>query len=151
MNDLHYLISSTNKYYMITLPVILKSMIRVGIQPDKIVVVIGDSVNKHINKMSNILVIYDNNNSYDYTGLISLINNNLIRDNNYFLLHDTCEVNDKFKQESINMNNMVNDFLAVDKIGLTGMGVITNDTIIKLSKCPNVLMFQRPNIKVSRH
>ena len=79
-----------------TYPVVITSLLESGIDPNDIYFVIGghDVYSQEINE-DGINIIKSTQNSIDYTGLISVIEQNIYSDY-WVLLHDTCYVGSNF-------------------------------------------------------
>jgi len=90
-------IASNKKFYKLTLPVILKSLIDAGISPEDIHVFIAgyDTYSFEINDKISYHKL--DHNSYEYSPLIEIADKQ-IQSEYWFLIHDTCRVGSKFKQ-----------------------------------------------------
>lgn len=91
-----FVISSHINGYKLTYPKLIPSLIASGINLSDVFFVIGgcDHTHQLINN-DNINIIHVTHNSMDFTGLISIIDLNIVSDY-WFLLHDTCIVGPEF-------------------------------------------------------
>ncbi len=100
---MYYIISSHINYYQNTYPILVKSMIESGIDVHDIIFVIGGThkLEKLISDEGVELLFVDYN-SFDVNGLICIAENldKYTKHDNFFLLHDTCEVLPYFKEQS---------------------------------------------------
>ena len=90
-----FLINSNKKYYQITAPVLIKSLVDSGIDKRNIVVVVGgceSSMTATIDGVQYHMVDY---NSFDMNAFIYVAENN-VDFTSFFYLHDTCEVGKNF-------------------------------------------------------
>jgi hypothetical protein len=79
-----------------TLDVIIPSLISSGIDPHDIIAVEGgNEVREYINNKYNIQYIKTNHNSFDYTALIDVVENEIEADF-VFNIHDTCKAGSQF-------------------------------------------------------
>jgi hypothetical protein len=102
--NIKFAVTSYNKFWETTIPILIPSMIESGIKPEDIYVFVG-GFNRHI-KLPNdygVNIFGVAHNSIDYTGLISLIEFNLVNDY-WFYLHDTCYVGLDFYNKIKNYN-----------------------------------------------
>jgi len=133
--DIKFAISSHVAFYPITLPIITKSLIESGVDPNDIHFFIGGFThNKQINTNPNIYEV--NHNSMDFTGLISVLDFDLKADF-WFLLHDTVYVGKSF------YNKILSYDYNFDTISLTRNGKSMNMGAYKqsyLESIRNLLM-----------
>ena len=91
-----FAISSVNTFSQKTLPIIIPSLIQ-SIDKEDIVIFEGGHRERSIEDYNGILYIKVAHNSFDYTALIDIIENEL-ESNYWFLLHDTCKAGPNFGQ-----------------------------------------------------
>jgi hypothetical protein len=106
---MYYIISSCLKYHKSTYPVIAKSLLESGIQSSQIIFVVGGSETETVDVTEDgISMAFVAYNSFDLTGLIYTAENihKYQEYNNFFLLHDTCEVLPYFKEKSEEFNTL---------------------------------------------
>jgi hypothetical protein len=96
-----FLISSHQKYYINTYPVIIQSLLDASINPKDIIMVVGGcSADTKLHNFLNINLIPVEYNSFDLTALIyvgDILDS--IQNTHFFLMHDTCLVGSRFKDE----------------------------------------------------
>lgn len=97
--DITIVISSCKKYSPTTLPILTTSLLKAGFHTDEIVVVSGGyDARKETKKYNNLTYIEVEQNSFDLTALIDVVENDFIKTGYCFLLHDTCYVGPSFKK-----------------------------------------------------
>ena len=98
LSDLKIGISSNVNFYKKTIPVCVGSIIKSGFNPSSIYVFIGgyDGEYEEIDVGLNVNAYKCPHNSFDFTSVVSIIDLNMT-DNNWFILHDTVEVDHNFK------------------------------------------------------
>ena len=87
-------ISSVNRFSDKTLPVIIPSLLQ-SLNKDEIVIFEGGHEERSVEDYNGILYIKVAHNSFDYTALIDIIENELESDY-WFLVHDTCVAGPNF-------------------------------------------------------
>ncbi len=80
-----------------TLPVITSSLIDAGIDQNNIFIFNGGFKQRSQKVENNITTILLDHNSFEYTPLIDIAENE-IQSDYWFLIHDTCKVGNKFKE-----------------------------------------------------
>lgn len=116
--------------YQKTFDKITTSLLNSGIRPDDIYFFIGGYSNYEYYKIGDINVYRCDNNSIDFTTLISIIDLNLYIDN-FFIMHDTAYVGENFYFK------VLNEPIDCSTISLTfdgysmNMGLYTKDHIIE--------------------
>lgn len=90
-------IASNKKFYKLTLPIVVQSLMDVGIEPEDIHVFIAGYDNYSFEVINKINYHKLDHNSYEYSPLIEIVNREL-QSEYWFLIHDTCKVGPKFKQ-----------------------------------------------------
>lgn len=89
-------IASNKNFQEKTIPIILKSLLDNDIKKDDIVVFIAGHDYTDENTIDNIKYRYLDFNSFEYSPLIDIVENNL-ESEYWFLIHDTCKVGNNFK------------------------------------------------------
>lgn len=91
-----FTISSNKNFWEKTYPILIPSLLKSGVPPSDIYFFIGGCDEyKKIDNIENINLYQCNHNSIDFTGLISILELN-IKNEYWFLLHDTCYVGINF-------------------------------------------------------
>lgn len=119
-----FLISSSESYKQITLPIILKSLIGSGVPEYDIIVSVNSNSFKFEYK-EKITYLYYNTNIFEYVSLKTALN----LDEDIFLLHDTCEVTNNFYTNVINFDYKNYDCVRItreDGYTSSNLGVYTN-------------------------
>jgi len=88
-------ISSVKKFSPYTLPIIIPSLLKAGIKESEIVIFEGGYQERDVGTYGSIMHIRLAHNSFDYTALIDIVENELESDY-WFLLHDTCKAGPDF-------------------------------------------------------
>jgi hypothetical protein len=89
---------ATNKNFsQYSVPVVIKSLIECGIDKNQIIVFHAGHQQRKVQEIDGIINIFLNHNSFEYSPLIDICENNL-QSEYWFLLHDTCKVGPKFKE-----------------------------------------------------
>jgi len=94
--SINFCISTCRKFAAYTLPVIIPSLTRAGINTSEILIVNGGQEYWRINHYGDVPMICTPQNSFEYTPLIEIVEHNLTSDY-WFLLHDTCIAGPAFK------------------------------------------------------
>lgn len=92
---IRYIISSHVRYASFTLPRLLTSMN--NIDPDDVFVALGGADRSEQRASDHATVFAVNHNSFDYTGIIEVIERELAGDW-WFWMHDTCECGPEFRR-----------------------------------------------------
>lgn len=111
MVQINICINSTKNFSEKTIPVLLNSLLDSGIDPENIFVIEGGYEERIITK-KNYTHIQTNQNSFDYTGLIDIVEYELKSDY-WFNIHDTCKVGKNFKKLLYNIPDSFPDKLAL--------------------------------------
>jgi len=90
-------ISSVKKYSSYTLPVIIPSLLESGVPKENIYIFEGGYDERTVGEYEGVTHIKVANNSFDYTALIDIVENEL-ESEYWFLIHDTCKVGPKFNE-----------------------------------------------------
>jgi hypothetical protein len=131
-----FIISSHISSYKITLPKLIKSLMRNNIREENIFVVVGGAEKEYIENQ----YYFVSHNSYDHTAIITIIEKNLKSDY-WFVMHDTCELGPDFykllKQFKIKHNYTALTEMAWMNIGLFSNKFIKNNDnyILSLKNC----------------
>lgn len=89
---------ATNKnFYELTLPVVIDSLLAVGIEKSDIHVFNAGFDEPRVDIVDDITHHFLNHNSYEYSPLIDIVENQ-IESEYWFLIHDTCKVGPDFKK-----------------------------------------------------
>lgn len=96
MNIIKIGISTCKKYVNKTIPPLISSLIKSGIDKNDIYVFCGDCVENKNYIRDGINCYAATHNSFDYTSYIEIVENQL--NYNWFLMHDTCRAGPKFKE-----------------------------------------------------
>lgn len=102
-----YIISSTYQWYEKTLPRLINSLIKSGIEKSRIRIYVGNTEDSL--KISSFMGCYTKfvrHNSFDYTSIIEYAEED-VQASHFFMLHDTCEVDECFKERVENFNSEV--------------------------------------------
>jgi hypothetical protein len=92
---IRYVISSNVRYESVTLPKLLGSM--TDINPFNILVVVGGADEPAEVMRNGVTFLYVQHNSFDYTGLIEIVEREIPSDW-WFWLHDTCQCGPRFRE-----------------------------------------------------
>lgn len=106
--NIKFAINSYIKFWETTIPILIPSMIKSGIDPKNIYVFVG-GFDKYVSLPNDfgVSIFGVAHNSIDYTGLISIVEFNLKNDY-WFYLHDTCYVGPEFYNKIKNFNYPIN-------------------------------------------
>jgi hypothetical protein len=106
---------ATNKNFSnLTLPIVIPSLLDVGINKDDIFVFNAGFDKEDEVVIDGITHYYLNHNSYEYSPLIHICEKELSSDY-WFLLHDTCKVGPKFKELLYNIDGLPDKLALKDK------------------------------------
>jgi hypothetical protein len=127
-----FVISTHKDYQDVSLPVILNSLKASNIANKNILVVSGGWIKPR--KYIEDDIEYHNvwHNSFDYTGIIDILENDLKNDY-WFALHDTCEAGPNFLR-LISQFDSSYDYISVDPDGFMNMGLFSWDFLQKIKK-----------------
>lgn len=123
--SIDYIISSTFNWYEKTLPLLVNSLLKSGIESDRIRIYVGNCKERipHISNFMGCYIKFIDHNSYDYTSLIEYSVEETDA-SHFFMLHDTCEVDENFKELVQNFNRdfecnyLVNYYPGICNFGL---------------------------------
>ena len=142
-NELTYLVSSHVSFEKICLPRLLDSL-----KDQKVIVTVGGSDQTKIIKNGKNEFHYVEHNSFDYSSLINLVENDITTADYVFLLHDTMECGPNFRK--LSMRYKKSNICLCNKIGICNLGTyktsylrsIKNE-IIALKNCSKLLAIQK--------
>ena len=118
-----FLISSHTSSVSKCAPRLLKSLIKCGVDPQDILVVVGGSTKEASEERLGVPHVYVTHNSYDHTGLIHLVESGL----DYpwwWVMHDTTEVGPEFYQKILSFGP-ARPHIAVGAEGWLNMGLFS--------------------------
>lgn len=95
-------VASTRSFYKKTLPILIPSLFDAGFSSNDINIFIGGYHENGKKRMYDIDCYLLDNNTFEITALIGIIENNLYSPY-WFLLHDTCKVGKQFKEKINNI------------------------------------------------
>lgn len=144
MDKLTIVINSCKVYATATLPPLIDN-IKKNNPGFKILVIIGDHVEKRIISVEdNITIIETDNNSIDYTAMITLLEKPEILTTDWFLyLHDTIQLGPTFfqKLQGINLENFPKKITTISfQFPSANIGLYHKDVISRLK--PAILKFK---------
>lgn len=126
-----YIISSNINFYEKTLPVLIPTLLNSGIDSSNIKIYVGGSEKEYIDSYLNCYIKFVKHNSFDYTSFIEYINEDWSSDF-VFSLHDTCKVENFFKEKVENFDINL-DICCPTKahIGVCNFGMYKKDFLKK--------------------
>jgi len=142
MAKIKYIISSHKNYYSTTIGKLLHSLIQAKIPKSDIFVAVGGQDNNDFYDLNWIEHKNVTTNSFDLTSLIECVKHDLFPEYDYFfLLHDTCEVGENFKdkiENRIDENTITKALFAT--YPSSNIGLYKRDYIIDFiqHKIPNI-------------
>jgi hypothetical protein len=97
-------VNSTKKYANSTLPLLLESFEKYkGSYNPEIIVIIGGYDKVTVRKLNSYTFIEVDNNTIDYTGLIYILENDIIKQEHFLYIHDTIIVGESFFTRHANL------------------------------------------------
>lgn len=127
-----YLVNSTEKYSKYSLSLLIPSLLRSGISPEDILVVMGGSDENYekFHQLENYLLLKTKINAFDMTSFYAInFLPNIFEEEIYFYLHDTTAVQENFK-ESVE-NKCKNISCRASPFFCCNMGIYTKTDIIQ--------------------
>ena len=125
---------ATNKnFFDKTLPIILPSLLSVGINKEDIHIFNAGYDEYKMEVIDGITYHYLNHNSYEYSGLIE-ISEREIESKYWFLIHDTCKVGSKFKELLYNIPSDNPVKIALKGKPAMSMGLYRYDYLLSLKE-----------------
>jgi hypothetical protein len=125
-------IASNKNFEQLTLPIVLESLRLSGIENNLIHVFISGYDKREVIEREGITYYYLKQNSYEYSPLIDIVENELFSDY-WFLMHDTCKTGPNFKEL---LYSNIDEILPI-KVALTqkpamSMGLYRYDYLLKV-------------------
>ena len=121
MDNFKIVITSHIKSYQTTVPLLINSLLRSKIDSNKILIVVGGNKTKTESTFLDCQAIFVDQNSYDHTGLIEILEGNHKSDY-WFSSHDTCIVGPKFGDYLSNFEPK-KDYTSMTDMGWLNMGL----------------------------
>ena len=122
-------VASNIKFYKLTLPVIIPSLIDAGINPLYIHVFIAGFPNYRYDIVDGVSYHYLEHNSYEYSPLIEICDKEIVSEY-WFLIHDTCKVGPAFIDLLYNIPNNRPEKLALKSRPCMSMGSYRYDFLM---------------------
>jgi hypothetical protein len=123
-------VASNVNFYKSTLPIVIPSLLKRGIEPDDIHVFIAGGNEYRYEMNEGIHYHYLNHNSYEYSPLIEIVEKQIISEY-WFLIHDTCKLGANFKNLLYNIPNCKPDKLALKSKPAMSMGTYKYDYLMR--------------------
>jgi hypothetical protein len=97
MVQINICVNSTKSFSEKTIPVIVQSLLESDIDAKNIFVIEGGYKERYVEEKDTHTHIFTNHNSLEYTGLIDIVEYEIVSDY-WFNIHDTCKVGKDFKK-----------------------------------------------------
>lgn len=143
MDNFKIVISSHINSYQKIAPLFIESLLRGGLSPEKVLLVVGGNNSKSKSSFLNCEAIFVDHNSYDHTGLIEVIEGNHKSDY-WFASHDTCIAGIDFIN-FLQKYKPKKDYVSMTDMGWLNMGLFKNsyldrnkDYILSLKNCSKI-------------
>jgi len=143
MSYIKFAISSHVALEKTTIPVLINSLIKAGVEHKNILVVVGGCKQNKVTYSNNIETHYVEHNSYDHTALIEIVEQKL-QSEYWFLLHDTCKVGPDFLKNILEFG-FEYDHVDLDKDGWLNIGLLSQrfineigNYVITLKNCSKI-------------
>lgn len=143
MDNFKIVISSHINSYQKIAPLFIESLLRVGLSPEKVLLVVGGNNSKSKSSFLNCEAVFVDHNSYDHTGLIEVIEGNHKSDY-WFASHDTCIAGTDFIN-FLQKYKPKKDYVSMTDMGWLNMGLFKNsyldrnkDYILSLKNCSKI-------------
>lgn len=143
MDNFKIVISSHINSYQKIAPLFIESLLRVGLSPKKVLLVVGGNNSKSKSSFLNCEAVFVDHNSYDHTGLIEVIEGNHKSDY-WFASHDTCIAGTDFIN-FLQKYKPKKDYVSMTDMGWLNMGLFKNsyldrnkDYILSLKNCSKI-------------
>jgi hypothetical protein len=130
MVQINICVNSTKSFSKKTIPVIVQSLLESGIDSKNIFVIEGGYEKRYAEKKDTYTHIFTNHNSLEYTGLIDIVEYEMISDY-WFNIHDTCKVGKNFKKLLYNIPNNFPDKIALRSHPSMSIGSYKYEYLIK--------------------
>ena len=124
-------VASNKNFKNRSLPIVLPSLLRAGIERDLIHVFIGGYSEYKYEKNHDVHFHYLNHNSYEYSPLIEICEKQLQSDY-WFLIHDTCRVGPEFKNKLFNLPAPLPDKIAMKIRPCMSMGAYKYEYLLSV-------------------
>jgi hypothetical protein len=118
-------------FYKHSLPIILDSLLKSGIERESIYVFNAGFNEKSDEIVDGIQYYYLNQNSYEYSPLIEIVEREL-ESEYWFLIHDTCKVGERFKELLYNIPETKPEKLALKRKPAMSMGSYRYDYLLTI-------------------
>ena len=112
MVQINICVNSTKSFSEKTIPVIVDSLLECQIDSKNIFVIEGGHEQRTIEEKDTYTHIFTNHNSLEYTGLIDIVEYEMVSDY-WFNIHDTCKVGKNFKKLLYNIPNNLPEKIAL--------------------------------------
>jgi hypothetical protein len=119
--DIKIAIATNKNFYELSLPIIIKSLLDCQINKDQIFVFNAGFDQEDTHVVDGITYYFLNHNSYEYSPLIHICENDLESDY-WFLIHDTCKVGERFKELLYNIPDSLPDKIALKNCPAMSIG-----------------------------
>ncbi len=131
-----YLVNSHVSYYLESLPRLILSMNKSGIPTLDIHIYVGGSDVDASDTFMGCTIYFVKHNSYDYTTFIEWTKNPVKEYDAVFYLHDTCEVEESFKNlVEINYDSLYEVmYCTIKHVGICNIGMYRSDYLYSLRK-----------------
>ena len=148
-------VNSTKNYANKTLPLLLESFekYKKDFNPE-IIIIIGGFDEFNLRKQGNYTFIEVDNNTIDYTGLIAILENNIINEEHFLYIHDTMIIGEQFFDRLYNLpkvptNKTVSFQFPSSFIGIYSKNVLENfkDNLFKIKNSD----YQDKTLKYIKH
>jgi hypothetical protein len=130
MVQINICVNSTKSFSEKTIPVVVQSLLESGIDSKNIFVIEGGYEKRYIEKKDTYTHIFTNHNSLEYTGLIDIVEYEMVSDY-WFNIHDTCKVGKNFKKLLYNIPNNFPDKIALRSHPSMSIGSYKYEYLIK--------------------
>ena len=124
VDNFKIVISSHIKSYQITAPLLINSLLKNGLNTNKILLVVGGNLNRSESSFLKCQTIFVDHNSFDHTGLIEILEGNH-KSEYWFSSHDTCISGPKFVDLLMNYKPK-KDYVSMTDMGWLNMGLFKN-------------------------
>lgn len=130
MVQINICVNSTKSFSEKTIPVIVESLLECQIDSKNIFVIEGGHEQRTIEEKDTYTHIFTNHNSLEYTGLIDIVEYEMISDY-WFNIHDTCKVGKNFKKLLYNIPNNLPEKIALRSHPSMSIGSYKYEYLIK--------------------
>jgi hypothetical protein len=130
MVQINICVNSTKSFSEKTIPVIVDSLLECQIDSKNIFVIEGGHEQRTIEEKDTYTHIFTNHNSLEYTGLIDIVEYEMVSDY-WFNIHDTCKVGKNFKKLLYNIPNNLPEKIALRSHPSMSIGSYKYEYLIK--------------------